>query len=185
MQETSLEHFESHLTCIKGLLQQYKIESFGKNMSNFANELSALKYMVTETLAAGSNYLFAKYDSVVNETTANEDDPVEAKSTTTTATNSVNNNSAYNRILAEMAGLSAAQTVEQIDARRTEIALELAEKTKISTIPDFEVKQKTYSVFYYFRNSALLSKNLTLATWLRPKFIKINNISTVLFNFRV
>ena len=36
MQESSLEHFESHLSCIKGLLQQYKIESFEKNMSDFA-----------------------------------------------------------------------------------------------------------------------------------------------------
>ena len=148
LQETSLEHFESHLTCIKGLLQQYKIESFEKNMSNFANELSALKYMVTETLAAGSNYLFAKYDSVINEATSNEDDCIETKNSIPPVNN--NTSSAYNRILAEMAGLSAAQTVEQIDARRTEISLELTEKSKISTITDFEVNQYIKKCFKLF-----------------------------------
>lgn len=135
LQETSLEHFESHLICIKGLLQQYKIESFEKSMSNFANELTSLKYMVTETLAAGSNYLFAKYDSVVNET-SEESTTVESVSVNNTTTSTSSN--AYNRILSEMAGLSAAQTVEQIEARRKEISTELLEKTKISTISDFE-----------------------------------------------
>jgi hypothetical protein len=134
IQETSLEHFESHLICIKGLLQQYKIESFEKSMSNFVNELSALKYMVTETLAAGSNYLFAKYDYAVNEVTE-ESAAIESGNN---ASNSFSSSNAYNRILSEMSGLSAAQTVEQIEARRKEISSELLEKTKISTISDFE-----------------------------------------------
>lgn len=138
LQETSLEHFESHLLCIKGLLQQYKIDSFEKSMSNFANELTALKYMVTETLVTGSNYLFAKYDSVVNEST--EEASIENNSSLSPANSAANTSSAYNRILSDMAGLSAAQTVEQIDTRRKEIAAELLEKTKISTISDFEVK---------------------------------------------
>lgn len=153
LQETSLEYFESHLICIKGLLQQYKIESFEKSMSSFANELSALKYMVTETLAAGSNYLFAKYDSVVNESTTTEESaaidtianvPAIINNNCSSSSSSIsgNSSSAYNRILSEMAGLSAAQTVEQIDARRKEISTELLEKTKISTISDFEVKTK-------------------------------------------
>lgn len=136
MQESSLEHFESHLSCIKGLLQQYKIESFEKSMSDFAKELGALKYMVAETLAAGSNYLFAKYDSVINDVNESEHrltenlDQSESSSTSTT--------SAYNRILAEMEVLSAAQTAQQIETRRKQISSELTEKTKISSIGDFE-----------------------------------------------
>ena len=140
LQETSLEYFETHLVCIKGLLQQYKIESFERSMSNFANELSALKYMVTETLTAGSNYLFAKYDYVVNEST--EESASIDTNANANANANVTNSSAYNRILSEMAGLSAAQTVEQIDTRRKEISTELLEKTKISTISDFEVKHE-------------------------------------------
>ena len=136
MQESSLEHFESHLSCIKGLLQQYKIESFEKSMSDFAKELGALKYMVAETLAAGSNYLFAKYDSVINDVNESEHrltenlDQSESSSTSTT--------SAYNRILAETEVLSAAQTAQQIETRRKQISSELTEKTKISSIGDFE-----------------------------------------------
>lgn len=137
MQESSLEHFESHLSCIKGLLQQYKIESFEKSMSDFAKELGALKYMVAETLAAGSNYLFAKYDSVINDVNDSEHrlaenlDQSESSSSTSTT-------SAYNRILAEMEVLSAAQTAQQIETRRKQISSELTEKTKISSIGDFE-----------------------------------------------
>ena len=136
MQESSLEHFESHVSCIKSLLQQYKIESFEKSMSDFAKELGALKYMVAETLAAGSNYLFAKYDSVINDVNESEHrltenlDQSESSSTSTT--------SAYNRILAEMEVLSAAQTAQQIETRRKQISSELTEKTKISSIGDFE-----------------------------------------------
>lgn len=164
LQETSFEHFESHLICVKGLLQQYKIESFEKSMSNFANELSALKYMVTETLAAGSNYLFAKYDSVVNE--ANEESSALLMESKPVPVNAVNNSTgAYGRILSEMAGLSAAQTVEQIEARRREISLELQEKTKISTISDFEVSkigENRILIFFYCRNSVRLFKNLII-----------------------
>lgn len=136
MQESSLEHFESHLNCVKGLLHQYKIESFETSMSDFAKELGVLKYMVAETLAAGSNYLFAKYDSVIadvaeNETVDNKDPPVLSDSP-------CNNSSAYNRILAEMEILSAAQTAQQIETRRKQISSELIEKSKISAVSDFE-----------------------------------------------
>ena len=105
-------------------------------MSDFAKELGALKYMVAETLAAGSNYLFAKYDSVINDVNESEHrltenlDQSESSSTSTT--------SAYNRILAEMEVLSAAQTAQQIETRRKQISSELTEKTKISSIGDFE-----------------------------------------------
>ena len=104
-------------------------------MSNFVNELSSLKYMVTETLAAGSNYLFAKYDSVVNEEISSDET---LTSTKTDSTSSSVGSNAYNRIVSEMVGLSAAQTVEQLEGRRKEISMELMEKTKISAIGDFE-----------------------------------------------
>ena len=141
-QESSLEYFETHLSSIKTLLSQYKIDSFERSMSNFAKELTALKYMVAETLAAGSNYLFAKYDSVVNESAQEESSEFSNSSSDNSGASISTGSSAYNRILAEMAGLSAAQTVEQIDARRKEIAQELAEKTKICSTTDFEVHQK-------------------------------------------
>lgn len=140
-QEESLNYFENHLSCIKGLLNQYKIESFERSMSSFSNELTALKYMVSETLAAGSNYLFAKYDSVVSE---NSQEEMMASEFSNSSSNSNTTTTAYNRILTEMAGLSADQTVEQVEGRRREISLELAEKTKISTISDFEVIQSLF-----------------------------------------
>ena len=130
-QEVGLEHFESHLNCFKSLLQQYKIESFEKIMTNFVSELNSLKSIVNETLLTGSNYLFAKYDSV------NEQMGLEEAVDKTLKAESVPSVS-YNRILTEMAGLSASQTVEQIDARRKEISLELFEKSKVSSVNDFE-----------------------------------------------
>ena len=136
MQEKSLEHFEAHLGCIKGLLQQYKISSFERSMSNFAKDLGALKYMVAETLAAGSNYLFAKYDSVINDANESELKSVDT-SDQSDSSNNTNSSSAYNRILAEMEVLSAAQTAQQIETRK-QISSELIEKTKISSISDFE-----------------------------------------------
>lgn len=155
-QESSLEYFETHLSSIKTLLSQYKIDSFERSMSNFAKELTALKYMVAETLAAGSNYLFAKYDSVVNEAVQEESAELNSSSLDNNNNNTTTNiistgSSAYYRILAEMAGLSAAQTVEQIDARRKEISQELAEKTKISTITDFEVSIKSACLTFLYR----------------------------------
>ena len=138
MQESSLEHFESHLSCIKGLLQQYKIVSFEKSMSNFAKELGALKYMVAETLAAGSNYLFAKYDSVINDVTEGGEHKSVDSLCGDQADSASAGTSAYNRILAEMEVLSAAQTAQQIETRRKQISSELTEKTKISSISDFE-----------------------------------------------
>ena len=172
-QESSLEYFETHLSSIKTLLSQYKIDSFERSMSNFAKELTALKYMVAETLAAGSNYLFAKYDSVVNEVVQEESAELNSSPLDNNNNNTTNiistGSSAYNRILAEMVGLSAAQTVEQIDARRKEISQELAEKTKISTITDFEVSIKIcllnffipLTFLFVFRNSAMQFKNST------------------------
>lgn len=136
MQESSLEHFESHLTCVKGLLHQYKIESFETSMSDFAKELGVLKYMVAETLAAGSNYLFAKYDSVIAD--VNDNDSSDKNDSDSNNNSSTSSTSAYNRILAEMEILSAAQTAQQIETRRKQISSELAEKTKISTVSDFE-----------------------------------------------
>lgn len=110
-------------------------------MSNLVSELNSLKFMVTETLAAGSNYLFAKYDSVIEDETGSSgtsgvgeaDNARDVKDE-----HAVSSASAYNRILSEMAGLSAAQTVEQIDKRRREISAELTDKIKISTISDFD-----------------------------------------------
>lgn len=133
MQEKSLDYFETHLTCIKGLLQQYKIESFERSMSNFSKDLISLKYMVSETLSAGSNYLFAKYDSVINDTNSSSE-----SSDTPTNPKDSQSKSAYNRILAEMEILSASQTAQQIEIRRKQISNELTEKTKISTLNDFE-----------------------------------------------
>lgn len=142
MQESSLEHFESHLSCIKSLLQQYKIDSFETSMSNFAKELGVLKYMVAETLAAGTNYLFAKYDSVianVNDSEHNHNDNTpDHHHQLDSASNNNTSGSAYNRILAEMEILSAAQTAQQIETRRKQISSELAEKSKISSVSDFE-----------------------------------------------
>jgi hypothetical protein len=147
LQEGTLQHFESHLACTKGLLTQYKIDSLERSMSTFVKELTSLKYMVNETLIAGSNYLFAKYDSEVIDsaivssektTESVEDETSNQRSSQLEQASSVASSQAYNRILAEMAGLSAAQTVEQIEARRREISSELSEKTKISTISDFE-----------------------------------------------
>lgn len=140
-QEEVLEHFESHLNCFKGLLNQYKIESFERSMSNLVSELHSLKFMVTETLSTGSNYLFAKYDSAVNES-SNESclllDSEHNASSTVNSSSSSSSTLAYNRILSEMAGLSAAQTVEQLETRRKEISHELNEKLKICSVKDFE-----------------------------------------------
>ena len=109
-------------------------------MSTFSDELTYLKHMVNETLSAGSNYLFAKYDSeIVNDAGGGGGGKFDDSFSEMTTNNYTSPSVAYNRILAEMAGLSAAQTVEQIDSRRKEISSELIEKTKISSISDFEV----------------------------------------------
>ena len=154
LQENSLNHFENHLSCIKGLLQQYKIESFEKNMTIFTKELMDLKFMVTETLAAGSNYLFAKYEAatenVVNYSENNDNDVINFNDQTATSNSSHYSKSAYKRILTEMASLSAAQSVEQVQNRRKEISLELSEKNKISTISDFEVFAEKERKSFYF-----------------------------------
>lgn len=108
-------------------------------MSTFVGELTSLQAIVKATLKAGSDYLFAKYDAELIEAS-------NAASETQTSSEQSGNklqSDAYRRILSEMAGLSsAAQTAEQIEARRRENALELAEKSKIATVSDFEVNGK-------------------------------------------
>lgn len=135
-QEASLEHLESHLNCIKNELAQRGIDSFEQSMSSFVHELTELQSIVKKTLQAGSNYLFAKYDAELVEASAS--DAANNSQAVCDSTNKLQND-AYRRILSEMAGLSqATQTAEQIEARRRENALELAEKCKIATVSDFE-----------------------------------------------
>lgn len=136
-QETALQQLEGHMGAIRTLLQQHKIDSFERSMSVFVAELSALRHIVTETLAAGSNYLFAKYDAdLAGESIGVSDTAGGQESGKWTMLND-----AYRRILSEMAGLSAAQTTEQIELKRRQTASELAEKTRSATIADFEVRR--------------------------------------------
>ncbi len=146
-QEEALNHLEGHLTCIKEKLAERKIESFERSMSAFVGELTLLQAIVKATLKAGSGYLFAKYDAELIEASSSSEIQSQSQNILTPSTaetpSSKLQSDAYRRILSEMAGLSsAAQSAEQIEGRRRENAIELAEKSKIATIADFEVREK-------------------------------------------
>ena len=139
-QEDALDHLEGHLTCIKEKLAEQKIESFERSMSAFVGDLTSLQSIVKATLKAGSDYLFAKYDAELIEASNSSENQQQASTSSDHPSNKLQSD-AYRRILSEMAGLSsAAQTAEQVEARRRENAHELTEKSKIATISDFEVK---------------------------------------------
>ncbi len=149
-QEEALNHLEANLTCIKEKLAEQRIESFERTMSSFVGELTSLQSIVKATLKAGSDYLFAKYDAELSEAS----NTAESQNASPEQSSNKLQSDAYRRILSEMAGLSAAaQTAEQIDARRRENALELAEKCKIATISDFEVN---WGDIIYFLSHLLL-----------------------------
>lgn len=139
-QEDALNHLDEHLNCIKGILAQHKIDSFERSMSSFVGELTSLQSIVKTTLKAGSDYLFAKYDAELVEASNSAAADTEQPGNDQASGSSKLQSDAYRRILSEMAGLSsAAQTAEQVEARRRENALELVEKCKIATVADFEV----------------------------------------------
>ena len=130
-----LEHFESHLSCIKGSSNSTRLNPLKRACPISPRSSAPFKYMVAETLAAGSNYLFAKYDSVINDVNESEHrltenlDQSESSSTSTTSAN---------RILWKWKSFRLSKLPNKIETRRKQISSELTEKTKISSIGDFE-----------------------------------------------
>jgi hypothetical protein len=137
--ETAMSAMAAHLSTVKARLQQARMEDslLGRQMAVFGAELNALKLIVRETLEAGTNYLFAKYDSEHGL------DP-NAKAQAEAATSVSNPSSSYRRILEEMAGLSASiQSAEQKDAKRREVLQELAAANKVASTLDLDNFRRT------------------------------------------
>lgn len=118
-------NISGHIQNIQLQLQQHRLQDslLGRQMTVLGAELNALKLIVKETLEAGSNYLFAKYDSDSNS--------VAGASNAALAPSA---SDSYRRILEEMAGLQATiVSAEHKEAKRRETLHELAAANKIAT----------------------------------------------------